>query len=109
MEMRESMQLEQLRRENAALRHERERIIRRLDEGSRRNEMETKRKNVMTLKEAAEKIGFKYETVRSWVRNGRLSVQMFGRVMMVNEKDLTKAVNMKKESKRGRPWKCVKI
>lgn len=109
MEMRESMQLEQLRRKNAALRHERKRSIQRLEQESRRNVMEPKNTKLMTLKEAADKIGCKYDTVRHWVMNGRLTAQKIGRSVMVNEKDLVKAVSMKKESKRGRPWKCVKI
>ncbi len=57
--------------------------------------------NLITTSEAAEKLGISIDRVQALIRAKRLPAQKFGRVYMINERDLAKV----KDRKPGRPKK----
>ncbi len=56
---------------------------------------------LITTSEAAEKLGISIDRVQALIRAGRLPATKFGRVYMINEKDLAKV----QDRKPGRPKK----
>ncbi len=62
------------------------------------------RVKLITTSEAAEKLGISIDRVQALIRAGRLPATMFGRVYMINEKDL----KLVADRKPGRPKKDKK-